>query len=79
VCRIPAVAAVISTGLLAGPRSRAGLRRELGLPAEEADAWLLFDMVPPSLHRLLIPVSDQIHRRRGAAPVRPRTRHTTRE
>jgi len=51
---------------LAGPRSRAGLRRELGLPAEEADAWLLFDMVPPSLHLLTAG-----HVRRRAHPLQP--------
>lgn len=51
---------------LVGPRSRAGLRRELGLPAEEAEPWLFLDMVPPSLHLL-----TARHLRRNAHPLRP--------
>jgi UDP:flavonoid glycosyltransferase YjiC (YdhE family) len=51
---------------LAGPQSRVGLRRELGLPAVEADPWLLLDMVPPSLHLLTAG-----HVRRRAHPLRP--------
>ena len=51
---------------LVGPRSRAGLRRELGLPAEEPEPWLFLDMVPPSLHLLTAG-----HLRRHAHPLRP--------
>ncbi|HXM56248.1 MAG TPA: glycosyltransferase [Candidatus Dormibacteraeota bacterium] len=51
---------------LAGPRSRGGLRRELGLPDAEADPWLFLDMVPPSLHLL-----TAAHVRRRAHPLRP--------
>jgi MGT family glycosyltransferase len=70
--RMPATMPVDEAGLravreaLVGPRSRAGLRRELGLPAEEAEPWLFLDMVPPSLHLL-----TARHLRRTAHTVRP--------
>ena len=70
--RMPATLPTDEAGLLAvreamvGPHSRAGLRRELGLPADEPEPWLFLDMVPPSLHLL-----TARHLRRTAHPVRP--------
>lgn len=52
--------------VLAGPHSRGGLRRELGLPGEEPEPWLFLDMVPPSLHLL-----SARHLLRNAHPLRP--------
>ena len=51
---------------LVGPHSRASLRRELGLPADEPEPALFLDMVPPSLHLL-----TARHLRRFAHPMRP--------
>jgi UDP:flavonoid glycosyltransferase YjiC (YdhE family) len=70
--RMPATMPVDEAGLravreaLVGPRSRAGLRRELGLPADEAEPWLFLDMVAPSLHLL-----TARHLHRTAHPLRP--------
>jgi UDP:flavonoid glycosyltransferase YjiC (YdhE family) len=70
--RMPATMPADEAGLravreaLVGPRSRAGLRRELGLPTEEPEPWLFLDTVPPSLHLL-----TARHLHRTAHPVRP--------